>query len=314
MRAVNFGRLLAALVVLGATLLPMYWFWLRSDARIEAGFSKAVLLDTPPAGGQQKVGLRPGELAPDFEISTVEGQRIRLSDLRGKPVVISFFALWCGSCLSEMPDIDAVHERRGRSSFTVLAINTGETRERAVEFIDFIKAPFTWALDFDLTVADAYGVRGLPQTYYLDRNGIVRASFAGTADEPRLNAYLDAAFKAAEPPQFPVTIRPPLSTIPRERVLTVEVGEGGTIVFASRTLRCDPAYCAQASVDALRQLAGIRSVSFEPASNPEPGVFVRFDPAKTSVEQVVQHFASLLRAVEDPVYGAELEIRASTVP
>lgn len=314
MRFFNFQRLPVALVLLGAVLLPLYFFLLRPDARIAEGFSKAILLDTPQVAGQQKVGIREGELAPDFEISTVDGQRIRLSDLRGKPLVINFFALWCGSCLSEMPVINSVHEERGRESFSVLAINTGESRPRALEFIDFIQAPFTWTLDFDLTVTDAYGVRGLPQTFYLDRDGFVRAVYAGAANEARLNAYLDAAFTATAPPEFPFAIRLPLSTIPRERVLSVELREEGVIVFTSRALRCDASYCAGSAIQGLRELNGVLSLSRDARSGLDAILSVRYDPFLLSEEKLVQWLAATLSVLEDPVYTAELEVRYSARP
>ncbi|MGD9715341.1 MAG: TlpA family protein disulfide reductase, partial [Thermomicrobiales bacterium] len=106
-------RLAIGSFVLAALMLPFYLLVLKPEKALEPGFSNAALIDTPAAAGQQKVGLKVGELAPNFAISTTDGGRITLAELRGKPVLISFFALWCGSCLSEMPIIDSVHERRG---------------------------------------------------------------------------------------------------------------------------------------------------------------------------------------------------------
>jgi len=313
MLLLNYRRFAVALLLLGAVILPLYVFLLREEARIEEGFSNAVLVDTPPVAGQQKVGVRAGELAPNFEVSLVDGSRVRLSDLRGQPVLISFFALWCGSCLSEMPLIQEVQEERGIDRLTVLAINTGETRSRALEFIDFIQAPFTWGLDFDLTVADAYGVRGLPYTVYVDAQGVVRAVYAGAAERERLDAYVDAAFKGSEPPVLANRLRI-ISTIPRDRVLLAEIKSAGDIVFTSRALRCDAGYCAEPAIDGVRQLNGVLALSLEANSGQEPRLSVRYDPALITEDRIVQRLADALRALNDPVYESELEIRYSARP
>jgi peroxiredoxin len=259
----DLGRLILALPVLAAALALVYMFALRPEVETDAGFANARLLDTPgvdvagaAAGGEMKVGVNEGDLAPDFEISTPDGSRVRLSDLRGRPALINFFALWCGSCLAEMPVVKEVHGERGKS-FTVFAVNTGESRERAMEFIDFIDAPFVYGLDFDLTVSDAYGVRGLPNTVYIDANGVVRAVYAGQANKRRLNAYLDAAFAAAQPSPQPFELRL-VSNIPREHVLLVDAREPGRVVLTSRRLRCDA--CADSIAPDLEAKAGVTSV------------------------------------------------------
>jgi len=308
MQLFNYRRFALALLLLGAAILPLYFFLLREEARIEEGFSNAVLLDTP-AVADRKVGLRPGDLAPDFEVSSVDGSRVRLSDLRGKPVLITFFALWCGSCLSEMPDIKEVQEQRGLDRLTVLALNAGETRSRALEFIDFIQAPFTWGLDFDLTVADAYGVRGLPHTVYIDADGTVRAVYAGQAEKARLNAYVDAAFRASEPPEFPFSIRLPLSTIPRERVLLVESKRAGEVVFTSRALRCDATYCADPAIAEVAALPGVQSVRSAITSDGLPSLEVRFGPAAVEQSSLVDALVRALNGLRDPVYDTPLEVR-----
>ncbi|HEY7465196.1 MAG TPA: TlpA disulfide reductase family protein, partial [Dehalococcoidia bacterium] len=139
---IDVRRLAEATAVVAILFIPAYFLLLRADEP-DAATSPARLLDTPTGATASIVGLEPGELAPDFEISTTDGRRIRLSDFRGRPVVLNFFALWCTSCLTEMPEIKAALEERGLESFAVLAINAGESRERALEFVDFLDAPFT---------------------------------------------------------------------------------------------------------------------------------------------------------------------------
>ena len=121
---------------------------------------------------------------------------MRLSELRGRPLLINFWATWCASCLSEMPDIKALQEEYGYDTFSVLAINAGETRDEALEFIDFLDAPFIYALDPSLIASDAYGVYGLPLSVFIDSGGVIRAVYRGHANRERLGALMTAAIEA----------------------------------------------------------------------------------------------------------------------
>src|SRR5688572_35940 len=190
MAMLNLRRLgLALLIVLPAIAVMLYFLLPRETDPTVRG---AAIVDTPGAQGR-KLGLQPGDLAPNFEASTHDGRRVKLSDFRGRPVLINFWARWCASCLSEMPEIKALQAERGADGFVVLAVNAGETRAQAVEFIDYLQAPFTFALDPGLKLSDAYGVRGLPQSIFIDATGVVQAVYAGHADRARLTAYMDAA-------------------------------------------------------------------------------------------------------------------------
>ena len=104
-RYVNPVRLLAGAFILAAMLVPAYFFVIRDEA--EPGIARAELVETVAS---RPVGLNVGQYAPDFEISTPERKRVRLSDLRGRPAVVNFWATWCGSCLTEMPDLKALQE------------------------------------------------------------------------------------------------------------------------------------------------------------------------------------------------------------
>ncbi len=302
-------RLVLAVLLAGAVLVPLYLFVFPSGADESLGLANARLVDTP-ASPDLNVGLKDGELAPDFEMSTSEGSRFRLSDLRGRPVVVSFFALWCGSCLSEMPVVKAAQEERGLDSFTVLAINTGESRERAMEFIDIIDAPFLWGLDFDLTVSDAYGVHGLPYTIFIDADGIVRTTYTGATNKSRLSTYLDAMLASAKPAPLPNELKF-VTNIPREHVLHVDARGDDQLVLTSRRLRCDYAYCADSIAAALRGMPGV--VTVLAAQNPgtgEPALEVRFAPSEVSQDAIVTTTVAALSELDDPLFRATpLDVR-----
>jgi peroxiredoxin len=302
---INLPRLGIAAIVLAALFVPLYFLVLREPSGASEVIP-AVLRETPPGMSMTKAGLESGQLAPDFEISTTDGRRVRLSDFRGRPVVLNFFALWCTSCLTEMPEIKAAQEERGVDTFAVLAVNTGETRERALEFVDFLDAPFTYGLDTSLVVSDAYRVYGLPATVFIDAEGVIRMIYAGYTGTQRFNAFLDAAIAAKPPGELPVVLRP-ISTIPRDRVLHVEDAGKDTLTLVSRSLRCDAGYCAEPVAIALRGTAGVVRVEAE-LSKANPSLTLRFDPAAITQQQLIDATVQALEAQDDPVYEGAVQV------
>ncbi len=261
----------------------------------------ATLLEAPgPAGTEMQVGLEMGNLAPDFEISTPDGDRVRLSDLRGRPVLINFWAAWCVSCLSEMPVIKDLQAERGVETFSVLAINAGESRERAQEFIEFLEAPFVYGLDVGLTISDAYAVYGLPLTVFIDSNGIVRAVYRGATDRKRLETMADAAIFAQEPIDFGPSLRF-VSPIPRDRLLVATQISENELIIRSRSLRCDASYCADSVLAATASLAGVLSAELDQSSS-EPALRVSFVAAPGAGQQIAQALAEIIETLQDPIY------------
>ena len=264
------------------------------------------MLDTPAGAGIAAVGVESGKLAPNFEVSAPDGSRRRLADLRGRPVLINFWSTWCGSCLNEMPEIKALQERRGGSAFQVLALNAGESRGQAQAFIEFLDAPFAYGLDVDLTVADAYGVYGLPLSVFIDADGVVRGVYRGHTDRARLEALVDAAIAsrpAAEPPPALRTV----STIPRERVLGVMRAGDNELVFSSRSLRCDASYCA-ADIASRLQDPAVEQASL--TGGVERRLLVRFRTEDGAAARIVSAVAGILAEQRDPVYDQPLQVRS----
>ena len=100
----NLKRLALALVVVVPLIAAMLYFFVPHET--DPGVRAATIVETPGIHGRA-LGLQPGEMAPNFEVSTHDGRRVKLSDFRGRPVLINFWARWCTSCLSEMPEIKA---------------------------------------------------------------------------------------------------------------------------------------------------------------------------------------------------------------
>ena len=116
-----------------------------------------------------------GFLAPDFNLTTFSGDSYTLSELRGKPVLINFWASWCPPCRSEMPAIQRVYDEFQDQGFTVLAVNTTYQDDLgdAITFAQIRKLTFPILLDRDASVANLYEVRSLPTTFFVDSQGII---------------------------------------------------------------------------------------------------------------------------------------------
>ena len=117
-----------------------------------------------------------GKLAPDFELPGLDGQAVSLSGLRGKPVLINFWASWCEPCRFEMPFIQEIYEGwTGKTpSLVILTINLGESPSRVERFMERYGLSFPVLLDTSQNVALEYNIRGIPTTFFIDKDGIIQ--------------------------------------------------------------------------------------------------------------------------------------------
>jgi thiol-disulfide isomerase/thioredoxin len=264
-----------------------------------------VLVDTP-GGAVEKVGVRTGQLSRDFIGIGPDGAQVRLSDLRGKPTIINFWATWCGSCVAELPDLKAVQEEVGVTGLNVVAINAGEDSSAAQRFLKTLDAPaFHVGMDPTLVVADAYGVFGLPESIFVDADGIVRAVYTGQLSKDLMQQYVQAASAGTDGPAAPTKIRL-ITTVAREHTLEVRTSGKGVIDIRSKSLRCDESYCAMAVIDGLSQTNGVRGVERRLSEDP-PRILISFDEARTA-DDIAAGLADALNKLGDPLYSRPLEI------
>ena len=111
--------------------------------------------------------------APDFTLDSLHGDAVTLSALAGQVIVLDFWATWCSPCVEGLDHLQQMHERYADEGLVVLAINVGEDREEAAEFVADHGYTFTVLLDADGRVSDAYGVQAIPHTLIVDREGEV---------------------------------------------------------------------------------------------------------------------------------------------
>ena len=126
---------------------------------------------------------------PDFTVLDASGNTVKLSDFRGKPVVVNFWASWCGPCKSEMPAFDAIYQEMGDEiHFLMVNMTDGgqETLASAQNFITNSGYSFPVYYDTQSSAAIAYGVSSLPTTYFFDAEGYGVAYAIGAIDEDAL--------------------------------------------------------------------------------------------------------------------------------
>ena len=137
--------------------------------------------------------------APDFAVVDSEGNQVKLSDFFGKPIVLNFWASWCGPCRSEMPDFDEKYQELGDDvQFLMVNMTDGsrETLDTAKSFVADAGFAFPVFYDVDYDAAIAYGVSSLPTTYFIASDGTLVAYGMGAIDAETLQRGIDMIYTA----------------------------------------------------------------------------------------------------------------------
>ena len=136
------------------------------------------------------VGTEVGQTPPDFVLETPAGERLRFSDLRGKPVLVNFWASWCTPCREEMPEIVRASTDYADQGLVVLAIDLQENVAQVNAFAEDFGMKFPIVIDRTGQVADAWRIggpiEGIPASYFIDTEGIVRARAFGPMNSQTL--------------------------------------------------------------------------------------------------------------------------------
>lgn len=148
------SRLIVRIVVLSIILVAL-----------GSAFYQAITNDDSP--------VRVGHPAPDFELRTLDGDMVRLSDYRGQGVFINFWASWCGPCREEMPDMEQQYQLMKDEGLEILAVNIAESDVVAGSFANRLGLTFPILLDRDRLVNDRYGVGPIPVSIFVDKDGMV---------------------------------------------------------------------------------------------------------------------------------------------
>lgn len=141
-------------------------------------------------------GPRVGELAPDISLTATDGTTVRLSDLRGQPVVLNFWAPWCPPCREELPMLETV----STDDLVVLGIAVREPPDKVIAFATDLGLELTLLLDEKGQTSDVYQVRGLPTSLFVNGEGMIIARHVGPLDQETLDSYLALLLATAPAP------------------------------------------------------------------------------------------------------------------
>jgi peroxiredoxin len=124
-------------------------------------------------------GWQIGNVAPDFTLADIDGKSVSLSDYRGKPVLINFWATWCPPCVQETPFLQQIYDQQAGKGLVFLAVNIEENPAKVREF--FAKNTLSLPVLFDFTgsTTSKYGVSSIPSTFFVDGSGVIRRKVVG---------------------------------------------------------------------------------------------------------------------------------------
>jgi peroxiredoxin len=159
-----------------------------------AGLIVFALYQNLSATGKER--LEVGDKAPDFQLQTLDGKVVKLSDYHGKVVLINFWATWCQPCRTEMPDLQKVYESwRGRG-LEVLAVNIAETPVAVQAFKKELGLTFPILLDSQKEVTKLYKVGPIPTSFFVDESGKIIRIFQGQMNRNQMEQGVMESLRA----------------------------------------------------------------------------------------------------------------------
>jgi len=155
-----------------------------------------------PACSRKEATKPPGEgkPAPDFILPDLAGRPTRLADLRGKVVLVNFWATWCPPCREEVPSMAKLNQLMAGKPFQMLAVSIDQGGKEAVEaFFKQAETTLPVLLDANGATSKLYGITGVPETFVLDKKGVIMKKVIGAMDwsAPEVVKFLDEAMKGS---------------------------------------------------------------------------------------------------------------------
>ena len=193
----NSGRRRQAIVVLGLGLLvglvAIYLALSQDNAPPAEITAQAGAFPVASLYGVKNADAQPdaGHPAPDFAIHQANGETAYLSDYRGRPILINFWATWCPPCRAEMPELVRAYNEHQDEGLVVIAVDSMESQEAVAKFVKAFNMNMPVVIDVQGQVMDAYKTQSLPSSFFIDRNGVVQVRWIGILTPEALQKNLD---------------------------------------------------------------------------------------------------------------------------
>lgn len=152
--------------------------------------SAAQALTAQSADVRPDVGPRVGSQTPDFALKGLNGQTVRLSELRGKPVMVNFWATWCPPCRQEMPDIEKAYKKYRDEGIVFLGVDQMEDPDIVQKFVKENGYSWVFLLDSEGEASKQFRASALPTTFFIDRQGVIRDMQIGALTAAQLESKL----------------------------------------------------------------------------------------------------------------------------
>jgi cytochrome c biogenesis protein CcmG/thiol:disulfide interchange protein DsbE len=155
----------------------------------------ALILGLLSAMGWRLVKINRGQvekgMAPDFTLTSFDGETITLSELRGKVAVINFWASWCPPCRDEAPYLEATWRKYKDQDVVFIGVDYADTESKALAYIDEFNITYFNGPDIGTRISQDYNIQGVPETFYVAKNGELRGVKVGPLEPPELDRKID---------------------------------------------------------------------------------------------------------------------------
>ena len=195
---------------MGTQDIEMHQKVVKKNIKIDQPVDQALFTFTPPPGAKEVKELKlfgattskpnlAGKPAPGFEVKSLAGETFSLAALKGKTVLLDFWATWCGPCRKSMPVLEKISRELKNSDLLILGVNTGEERDVVEEFLKKTPLDYPAVLSGESGI-ESYGVTAYPTFILIGRDGKIIANEAGFSGEEQLRQMIEKAGLAAKTP------------------------------------------------------------------------------------------------------------------
>ncbi|MDW8141734.1 MAG: redoxin domain-containing protein, partial [Candidatus Bipolaricaulota bacterium] len=207
LRKLLIGVLIVIAICWASLITYLYFFYnagpqapgaLRREDQINEfvlKFNQGTFLDKNAQIHRDEEGPYLGFRAPDFELADLTGNYVRLSDLVGRPILLNFWASWCAPCRKEMPELQAFAHEYG-DKIAVVGVNWNDAHDEVERFLNEYGVSYLNLLDTNGKVFVRYGLTGLPTTFFLDEEGIIRGKWLGSMTKTDILAAFQKTTRA----------------------------------------------------------------------------------------------------------------------